>query len=162
MLATASAVYYYCLIPRNIRKNPKVNSIITSNNICDILFLQKMFKFESDIVIAHRDWEMDDVEVFDISDICYSQEYRDNGNTAFNFIIESLPIRLGLFWDREIAIKTYRRYYRGFYEDYYNKLSNAKKKNPPKAIFYNAFSKMVNEFINIEKQHGNIVLTPSR
>lgn len=142
--------------------DPSKSAIITSDNPCDILFLQKILKFEADIIIAHRDWKISEDTIYNVSNVCYVQEYDPDGKIAFNNIIRSFPVRFGLFWDKDMLFKLYRRYYQNYYDDYFNKLSKAKQQDPPKAIFYNAFSKTVNEYINLEKKHGNIVLKPGR
>ena len=159
---TASDIFYYCVIPKDKSSDPDRNIVISSDNICDIIFIQKMLKFEADIIIGHKSWNINADEVINVVETCRSQEYNQNGKKVFHDLMECFKVRLGLFWDRDMKIHLYRKYYQEYYDDYFNKLSKAKQANPPKAIFYNAFSKTVNEFINLEKKYGNIILAPHR
>lgn len=161
-MLTASAIFYYCVIPKDVSEDPDRYTVVTSDNPCELLFLQRILKFEADIIVGHRDWEMNADEVISIVNVCHDQEYDPDGGEAFVKIMESFGIKLGMFWERAMIVRLYRKYYQTFYNEYFNKLSKAKQQDPPKAIFYNAFSKTVNEYINIEKKHGNIVLKPGR
>ena len=161
-MMTASVIFYYCVIPKDKSSDPDKDIIITSDNPCELLFLQKILKFTADIIVRHRDWEMSADEVLDINTICRDTVFNMDGKLVFNDIMTRFEVRMGLFWDADMGIRLYRKYYQNFYSDYYSKLSKAKQADPPKAIFYNAFSKTVNEFINLEKKHGNIILKPGR
>lgn len=159
---TASAVYYYIVIPKDRSEEPDKNIIIKSESVCDLMFIQKMLRFEADIIVGHNNWKLDSDEVLDVVEICRKQTYVQNGKNAFNEILKSFKIKLGLTWGSYMPVRTFRSYYKDYYEEYYNKLSNKQKveRDIPKAIFYNAFAKTVNEYINIQKTHGNIILRP--
>lgn len=161
-MLTASNIFYYCVIPKDKSSEPDKNIIISSDNVCDLLFIQSILKFDADIIVGHRSWNINADEIINVIETCRSQEYIKDGKMAFHNLMECFKVRLGLFWDRDMKIHLYRRYYQGFYDDYFNNLSKAKQNDPPKAIFYNAFSKTVNEFINLEKKYGNIILKPHR
>lgn len=161
-MLTASAIFYYCVIPKDASENSDEYVVVTSENPCELLFLQRILKFEADIIVGHRDWKMNADKIISVVDVCRNQTYDPDGGEAFINIMESFGVKLPMFWERTMIAKMYRKYYQSFYDDYYNKLSKAKQQDPPVAIFYNAFSKTVNEYINIEKKHGNIVLKPGR
>ena len=162
MMMTASVIFYYCVLPKDKSVEPDKDIIITSENPCELLFLQKILKFDADIIVGHRDWEMNADEILDINTICRDMEYSSDSKLVFNDIMAKFKIRLGLFWDMDMGIKLYRKYFQNYYAEYFSKLSKSKQADPPKAIFYNAFANTVNEFINIEKKHGNIILKPGR
>jgi hypothetical protein len=121
-----------------------------------------MLRLDSDIIIGHSSWEIEADNIYDVQETCRSMEYHFNGEVIFNEIMKKFGVRLGLYWGMNMSVKMYRRYYKQFYDTYYSKLTHAQKADPPKAMYYNAFQKTVNEYINIEKQHGNIILTPQK
>ena len=69
---------------------------------------------------------------------------------------------MGLFFGMNMTIRTYEQFYKKYYDEYYNKLARSKRLDPPPAMYYSAFTKTVNEYINIEKKHGSIALVPRR
>lgn len=161
-VATAVSTFYYCVVPNNVSVEPTKDVVIKSTSVCELLFLQKMLKFEADIIIGHMDWDIDADTIIDIVEVCRSMEFIQDGKSAFNELMKHFGVNVGLFWSTSAQVRTYRKYFENYYSAYYNKLSAKQKLEPPKAIYYNAFAKTVNEYISISKSHGNIILRISR
>ena len=159
---TSCAIFFYCVVPKDKSSYPDMDIVIKSNSICDIVFLQKMLKFTSDILIGHDNWELKADKVIDVEQSCREMQFIPDGKVVFDEILKKFCVNLGLFFGMNMTIRTYEQFYKQFYDDYYNKLPKAKRLNPPAAMYYNAFTKTVNEYINIEKKHGSIALVPQR
>jgi hypothetical protein len=159
---SSCAIFFYCVIPKDKSTEKDKDIVIKSQSICDLLFLQRMLKFTADIIIGHDDWELKADEILDVEQVCRSQDFLPDGRVVFDEILKKFKVNLGLFFGMNMLVRTYEKYYKHFYDQYYNSLSKQKRQNPPPAMYYNAFTKTVNEYINIGKRHGNIVLVPQK
>lgn len=162
MKYSSSAIFFYTMIPKDNAKDQSKTTVIKSDNVCDLLFIQNSLKFKSDIIVGHDAWDIEADDILDVQEVCRSKNYRTDGKLVFDEIMESFGVRLGFYWGMNMVIKMYRRFYQQFYDQYYEGLSKSKKEDPPAAMYYNAFTKMVNEYVNIEKRHGNFALTPHK
>jgi hypothetical protein len=121
-----------------------------------------MLKFQADIYVGHDNWKISANEIIDVEQTCRNMEFNNDGKIVFDEILKKFKVNLGLFFGMNMTIRTYEQYYKQFYDAYYNSLSKTKRKTPPAAMYYNAFTKTVNEYINIEKRHGNLTLVPQK
>ena len=162
-LYSSSAIFFYTVVPKDNAADPTKTTVIKSEAVCDLIFLQNILKFHADIIIGHDGWDIDGAdEVLDVNLVCRNMNFHSDGKVIFDEIMKKFGVRLGFYWGMNMTIKMYRKYYQQYYDAYYDKLSKKDKLDPPKAMYYNAFTKMVNEYINIEKRHGNITLTPQK
>jgi hypothetical protein len=162
MTFSSNAIYFYCVVPKDRSTDVNKDFVIRSNSICDIIFLQRILKFQADIYIGHDNWKIAADDIIDVEQACRSMEFNNDGKIVFDEIMKKFHVNLGLFYGMNMTIRTYEQYYKQFYDAYYNSLSKAKRKAPPAAMYYNAFTKTVNEYINIEKRHGNLTLVPQK
>ena len=159
---TCNAIFFYCVVPKDKSTDRAKHIVIKSNSVCDLVFLQKMLKFNSDIMIGHDNWEIEADKIIDVEQTCRSMDFIPDGRLVFDEILRKFCVNLGLFFGSSMTIRTYEQLYKQFYDDYYGKLTRQKRLNPPPVMYYNAFTKTVNEYINIEKKHGGIALITSR
>lgn len=157
-----SSIFFYTMVPKDNALDTSIATVIKSDAICDLIFLQEALKFKSDIVVGHEDWEIGAVNVLDVAAVCNKMEYRTDGKIVFDEIMKSFGVRLGFYWGMNMVIKMYRKYYQQFYDQFYENLPKGQKPNPPASMYYSAFTDMVDEYVNIEKRRGNFVLIPNK
>jgi hypothetical protein len=155
---SSSAIFFYFIVPENRSADPTKSLVIKSQSVTDLIFLQSLLKITADINIGHDNWKIGADTILDVEQVCRNQEYSENGRTVFDNILNSFGINMTLFYGMNLNIRTYKQYYKQYYDAYFNSLSKSKQKEPPAAMYYNAFTKAVNEYINIEKKRGSIIL----
>lgn len=52
-LYSSSAIFFYTVIPKDNAADPSKTTVIISEAVCDIIFLQNILKFHADIIIGH-------------------------------------------------------------------------------------------------------------
>lgn len=162
MMYSSNAIFFYLVVPKDKSVDREKDIVIKSTSICDLIFLEKMLKFEADILIGHDNWSIEADKIIDVEETCRSMEFIPDGKVCFDEILKKFCVNMGLFFGMNMTIRTYEQFYKKYYDEYYNKLSRSKRLDPPPAMYYNAFTKTVNEYINIEKKHGSIALVPCR
>ena len=162
MMYSSNAIFFYLVVPKDKSVGREKDIVIKSASICDLIFLEKMLKFEADILVGHDNWKIEADEIIDVEETCRSMYFIPDGKVCFDEILKKFCVNMGLFFGMNMTIRTYEQFYKKYYDEYYNKLAKSKRLDPPPAMYYNAFTKTVNEYINIEKKHGSIALVPRR
>ena len=156
---SCNALFFYCVVPKHKSIDKSKRIIIKSYSICDLVFLQRILKFNSPIIIGHNNWKLDADHIIDVENECRSIDFDRNGKIVFNRILNKFFIKPSLIYGKNSKeISTYEQVYKHFYDDYYSKLTKVKKLDPPPAMYYNAFTKTVNAYVDTGKKHKNIIL----
>ena len=88
MMYSSNAIFFYLVVPKDKSIDREKDIVIKSASICDLIFLEKMLKFEADILVGHDNWNIEADKIIDVEETCRSMEFIPDGKVCFDEILK--------------------------------------------------------------------------